>query len=314
MEHALGQTGRATSPAIIARPGRTPLDEGLGKIFRIVDDRPGDVPPSLRAYEAVLATLVAVEYWLRALPQWGELPPHYYALLAVATIAWPLALIRPGRRAAFAALAASRAVMLWTDFPGVGNHAYLEVLLCALAAFLDPGRTDEARLYIRAVRSMAVLVLAYSGIQKLAHGHYRHGEYLAFSLRHPSFRAVLRPLLSASEYDRLTALTGAIGNGPYRVADRWFIAVANATWVSEIGLAVLLCVRRTRRAAIVGAAALLLTIEAAAREAFFGLVFADAILLFAPATIQRAVVPVVCAVLVVLALSRLGVIPAITFY
>ena len=200
MQRRFAEAVRAPSRTIAARPARAPLDEGLGAIFRLVDDRPDDTPPSLRAYEAILVTVIVVEYWLRAVPKWGELPPHYYGLLAMATIVGPFALAGRGRRVAFAALALARAVLVWTDFPGVGNHAYLEVLLCALAAFLDPAKPDEARLYIRGVRSMAVLVLAYSGIQKLAHGHYRHGEYLAFSLRNPSFRPLLRPLLSAGEY------------------------------------------------------------------------------------------------------------------
>jgi hypothetical protein len=205
-------------------------------------------------------------------------------------------------------------VLVWTEFPVAGNHAYLELLLCALAALLDPAKTDEARLYVRAVRVMAVIILAYSGIQKLVHGHYRHGEYLAFSLGSASFRSVLRPILSGGEYDRLTTFTGVVGDGPYRVADWWFAAGSNATWVLEILLALLLCVRRTRRLAVVGAVVLLLAIEAAAREVFFGLVFANAILLFAPGSLHRAVVPVAGALLLVLVLSRFGLLPEITFY
>ncbi len=313
MQRQLAETGRRRAPAIAARARRASLDDGLGAVFRVVDDRPGDAPPSLRAYEAILAIVVAVEYWLRAVPRWGDLPPHYFALIAVVVIACPLTFTR-ARRSAFAVLAISRAALVWTEFPAVGNHAYLEILLCAVAAFLDPRKPDEARLYTRAVRVMAVIVLAYSGIQKLAHGYYRHGEYLAYRLRDASFRPVLRPLLSSGEYDRLTALTGAVGSGSYRVRDPWFVAIANATWMAEIGLAVLLCIRRSRRVAVAGAVALLLAIEAAAREVSFGLVFADAILLFAPATIHRAALPFFCALLVVLVLSRLGAIPAIAFY
>ena len=84
-------------------------------------------------------------------------------------------------------------MLVATEFPATGNHAYLEVMLCALAAFLDPARPDEARLYVRAVRSMGVIILACSGLQKLAHGHYFHGEYLAFSLGSASFRSVALP-------------------------------------------------------------------------------------------------------------------------
>jgi hypothetical protein len=267
-----------------------------------------------RAYETILVLVIGVEYWLRAIPKWGQLAPHYYWLLAMATIACPLALVRRTRRPAFAALALSHAVLVWTEFPSTGNHAYLELLLCAFAGFLDPAEPGDARLYVRAVRWVAVVVLASSGLQKLWQGCYFHGEYLAFSLGAESFRPVLRPLLSHDEFARLTALTGAVGDGPYRVGSLPLVAAANATWITELALGPLLCIRKTRMLAVAVALGLLLAIELAAREVFFGLVFANAILVFAPERAHRRAVPVVGVVLGVLALSRLGILPAMTFY
>ena len=82
-----------------------------------------------------------------------------------------------------------------------------------------------------------------SGLQKWAHGYFRHGEYLAFSLGSAPFRPVLAPFLSAAEYARLTALSGAIGDGPYRVENGLLPLAANATWFTELALAPLLCLR-----------------------------------------------------------------------
>jgi hypothetical protein len=300
---------------VTARPlAFPPTDGGLGRIFGVVDDRPGDSSPALRSYEAILALVVGVEYWLRAFPKWGLLAPHYYALLALATVACPLALTRRLRRPAFASLALSHGVLVWTEFPATGNHAYLELMLCALAAFLDPSAPGEARLYTRAVRWLTLVILAYSGLHKLAHGYYLHGEYLAFSLGSTSFRPVLRPLLAREEFARLVAFTGALGDGPYRVQSWPLLVVSNLTWLTELALVPLLCVRRTRLVGVGLALALVVAIEAGAREVFFGLVFADAILLFASGTAQRAALPVVVAILSALTLSRLGIVPAVTFY
>jgi hypothetical protein len=66
--------------------------------------------------------------------------------------------------------------------------------------------------------------------------------------------------------------------------------------------------------AVAAAVALLLAIEVAAREVFFGIVFANAILLFAPARVHRVALPAVAALLLMLVLSRLGIGPEVTFY
>lgn len=290
------------------------MDHGLGRLFGIVDDRPGAAPPAVRAFEVVLLLVIGVEYWLRAIPKWGQLASHYYVLLALATVVCPLGLTAVGRRPAFAALAASHAFLVWSEFPSTGNHAYLELLLCLLATSLDPSDPGEARLYVRAVRWLGVLIIGYSGIQKFAHGYYRHGEYLAFSLGAPTFQPILRPFLTAEEFWRLTAFTGAVGDGPYQVRSWPFVALANGTWIAEVALAPLLCLPRTRTVAVAGALLLIAAIEVGAREVFFGLVYLDVVLLFAPPPALRATVPVAAGLLAVLTLSRLGAIPAITFY
>jgi hypothetical protein len=287
----------------------------LDRLFSVVDgDDPAVRRRRLRSFEVIFALVVGAEYWLRAVPKWGLLAAHYYALLPVAGGGCGPPIPSWWRRPAFAALAASHAVLVSTEFPSTGNHAYLELVVCLLAAFLTLDDEVEQRLYLRALRWIAVVVLFYSGIQKLAQGYYLHGEYLAFSLGSSAFRPVAGLLLSPDELARLAALAGEVGDGPYRVASTAFLLVSNATWIAEIGLAAALCWRRTRGVAVAAALLLLLAIESAARELFFGLVFADAILLFTWGDRHSRVVPAVVALLAALSLARLGVLPDMTFY
>jgi len=288
---------------------------GLGRLFSIVDgDDPAVRRRRLRAFESIFVLVVGTEYWLRALPRWGLLGAHYYAFLAVATLACAAILSSRWRRPAFATLALTHAALVWSEFPSTGNHAYLEVVLCLLAAFLSLDRAEEERLYLRAGRWIAVVILFYSGVQKLAHGYYLHGEYLAFSLGSTAFRPIVGFLLSPAELARLVGFTGEIGDGSYRVASAPFLAVSNGTWIGEIALAAALCWPRTRAVAVVAALLLLLAIESAAREVFFGLVFANAILLFTWSDRHSRLVPLVVVLLALLALVRLGILPEVTFY
>jgi hypothetical protein len=269
----------------------------------------------LGAFEQAFVLIVVAEYWLRAIPKWGRLGWHYDVLLGVSTVAgaailgWP-----PLRRAGFATLAAAHLVLLWSEFPSSGNHAYLETWVCLLAVLLRRDDPDEGLLELRALRWLAVIVLFFSGVQKLAHGYWVNGEYLAFSLGSATYRALLGWTLPADELARIARLSGQVGDGPYRVASVPLLLLANGTWIAEIGLAPALVWRRTRPVALVLALLLLGAIEVVAREVFFGLVFASLLLLFAHGDRQSAMRRVVAAALVALALSRLGVLPEVTYY
>lgn len=292
---------------------------GLGsqgaRILGLVDgDEPAVRARRIAAFEQGFALVVAAEYWLRAVPKWDQLQPHYFVLLAIATVAGVAIVLRRARRTAFVALAAAHLVLLWAEFPSSGNHAYLELELCLVAALLRPDDEQEGLLYLRAVRWIAVIVLFYSGVQKLAHGSWLHAEYLVFSLGSETYRALLGWLLPPDELARVIAYRGEVGDGPYRVAGWTFPLLSNGTWIAEIVLAIALCVRRVRPVAMVGALSLLLAIEVVAREVFFGLVFASAILLFTRGDTQGSMRWAIVAVLLALIGSRAGVLPAVTFY
>jgi hypothetical protein len=279
-----------------------------------LDDARAEEPVALRAYESVLLLVVLTEYWLRALPKWGQLAPAYYGHLAAATALCTVGLSSlRWRRAAMGLLAVSHAVLVWREFPAAGNHAYLEVVLCAFGALLHVDDPHERALYLRAVRWTVLVIFFYSGLQKAVHGYWIRGQYLAFSLGTAGFDA-LRPLFDPAELERLAGYRGAPGDGPYLATSPLVLAASNGTVLVELALAPLLAWRRTRTAAALAGLALLFAIEIGAREVFFGLVFANAIALYLPAAVHRRLVLPVAAGLGMLTLSRLGVLPEIVFY
>ena len=277
-------------------------------------DVPGSGPPKVRGFATILALVLATEAWCRALALGDGYDVVSWATLAAAT-GFAAASFVPGwRRLAFAGLCANQLLAVAHDFPGAGNHAYLEVVLCALVAFLDADDEEQCRIFLRAVRWIVCVVLLASGFQKLAWGYWLDGQQLAYSLWIPSFRPVLAKLLPADEFARVAAYAGQVGDGPYAIADPGFAMISNGIYLAEIALAGLLLWPRTRALAVGAALGLLVAIEIGAREVFFGLNFANALVLFLPAEVRRPAIGVAATACALLLLSRLSVIPSAVFY
>lgn len=278
----------------------------------------GDAPDTslakLRTFERVFVLILVAEYWARALPKWPQLSPVYVACLALATLGCAAATVPRVSRLAYAVLAATQFVMIAAEFPATGNHAYLELYVLVLLAVLRPAHPEEGPLLLRSLRWLVCLVLFASGMQKLAHGYYVGGQYLAYSLWIESFRPVLAPLFRPEEYARLTSFSGDVGSGPYLVSSPLLLAASNAVWAAELTLPVLLLWPATRIIAVAGTLLLLAGIEVAAREAFFGLVFGNAVLLFLPRTFGTGLVLAVAALLAWLLSGALGLVPVLVFH
>jgi hypothetical protein len=287
---------------------------GFARTLAVLDDASADDARRLRTFETIFILAIGVEYWFRALPRLGDTSLEYRAHLTIASLCCLLALHVPWRRAALAMLALSHAILAWQSFPSTGNHVYLEAALCALGATLRTDDAAERAVYYRAVRWLVIVVLFWSGLQKLVHGYWVHGQYLAFALSRSTFRPVLGVLAGQDELARLTRFSGAIGDGPYLVRSWTLLAASNVVWIAELLLAPLLLWPRTRRGAAIAALALVALVELGAREAFFGLVFANAALLYLSAAVHRRAIAAVTVILVAILLSRLGVIPGVTFY
>lgn len=277
-----------------------------------LDGAPPDGGDQVRSFECALVSILAVEYVCRALHV-SDLPPGLWLATGAIVIAATLVLATAWRRPALLALAITHAMVMAYEFPASGNHAYLELLFLGLLAFVNTADPEQRRLFLRAGRWIACVVLFASGLQKLTLGYYLHGQFLAYKLGTATYHTVLGSLLPTEETARLAALDGQPGAGPYLVSSPLWLAVSRAVVLAEIALPVLLVIRRTRLVALGAAILLLFSIETAAREVFFGLVMVNALLLFAPATAHRAFVPGAAVLLAALLLVRLGVLPHVVF-
>jgi hypothetical protein len=277
-------------------------------------DDPATWLPALRTFERVFVLVLAAEYWARALPKWPQLSPLYTVALGVATAGCVATRIPSLARVAFAVLAATQVTVIAAEFPATGNHAYLELYVLLLLALLRPDDPAERPLLMGSLRWLVCLVLFASGVQKIAHGYYFRGQYLAYSSWIETFRPVLAQLVSRDEYVRLTSFPTEIGAGPYLVASPLLLVVSNAVWVAELSLPLALLWLPARRFAVAGTLLLLCGIEIAAREVFFGLVFANGVLLFLPRPLGRGYVVLVAALLAWLLLGALGVVPDVVYH
>ena len=245
------------------------------------DPDPAQVAARLRGLRAFLLLYGATRSWL-----W---------LLLDAPIPG-LALSAGALTACFAASLLSRwatpatRLALWVvlfqvaqTLPLTHNHLFLELFALGLLAIVDDDAGEDGALALRALQWTTALVLFHTGLQKVLHGLYFQGEFLAFMVgQGERFAAPFQAVLPAGEVARLQGYDALrTGAGPYRVDSLPFLLVSNGVWIAEIALAPLLLVRRTRALAAAAAAGLVLVIQLAAREVGFALLFVNLLLLFA---------------------------------
>lgn len=220
---------------------------------------------------------------------------------------------RWSRLATGGALVLLLAVVFWLH--GVvysfSNHLFIEVVCAALLTFWNGRLEVERELLQNSLRAFTVIILFYTGLQKLWYGTYFDGQFLAHRMSiEPAFATVFGYLMSEGELQRLLAYSGTVGDGPYRVDSVPFVLVSNLTYVAEMGLAAMLAIPRLRRAGVVGALLLLVLIESAAREFEFGALFTNLTLLFLPWAANRFVLWPLAGMYAVIVIMKLGWIPA----
>jgi hypothetical protein len=270
--------------------------------------------PLVRAFEQIFALILCVDYWTRVPVRWDGFGIDSAAVLALVSILSVATFSTAWRRRAFATLAIVQAIRLGTEFPGAGNHSYLELILCLLLAAFDTGLGEERRILLRAVRWMTCVVFFYAGLQKLVHGYYFHGELLTFSMATDTFRPVMQLLLPSAEFARLSRFTGKAGDGPYFTTSPLVLVLSNATWVGEMALAPLFALRRTRTAAVACAILFLFLVEAAAHEFVFGLLYVNMLLLFLDRDVNRRLIGLFAAFLGWMILVRMKILPDVVFH
>ena len=233
-----------------------------------------------------------------------DAPALWFRVAVVVAVAvWAAATVRGRSRGwldgvALAAVAGLAAAV----FPATSNHGFLGAVCLGWLVLVRP---TEA---LPALRWTVVIVAFYAGVQKVLHGTYFDGTFLAYQVAHSErFTATLGALLPTAELARLQALEPlTVGAGPYRLTSWVGLTLSNAVWIAELVLPPLLWIRRTRTAAMVGLIAVVLAIEIAAREVLFGGLFVALLLLFGPPTWLRRALPWLGVVYVVYVIWRLS--------
>ena len=182
------------------------------------------------------------------------------------------------RRAWLATLVAAALVLAQVvlRFPLTSNHGMLGlVCVCLLVVSVeDEADVGGARLALGALRWTFIIVCVWAGLQKVLHGTYLEGEFLAHQIAtQERFRVVFGFLLGAEELDRITGLTGLGAQGRFALRG-WGLALSNSVWALEMGLPLLLFFERTRKLGVLMLGGMLVAIELGAREFLFGGLFA----------------------------------------
>lgn len=264
------------------------------RVFARLDVECGvDVSGKAVALVRLLLVEAAVHGWVAAVRGQGQ---GFGALLfgcaVVLSVTAASAFLRVPPRAAVWVAFATMVVRLVAAFPHLYNHLFLEAVLMGAAACFRADDRDEGTLLLQFTRGAILLVLFWSGLQKLLHGCYFGGEFLAVSIASNPYFAAPFTWLAPDEVARLQALLPLqVGAGPFAFESRPLVALSNLVWIAELTLPIALLIPATRAAAIAATLLLLVGIESAAREFVFGLLFAGGILSFTGGRIFERAVP-----------------------
>jgi hypothetical protein len=209
--------------------------------------------------------------------------------LAIAALCAAGSISTRWRASALGMAAALQAVRVVQAFPATANHAFLQLVLLVLAALLAGGSAAERTQLLRSCRAITAAVFLHAGLQKVLYGAYFDGRMLALLIsKHERYQWAFQPIVGASEVARLASLNAHVPEqGPFLADSALLTVIANATWLLELALAALLLTPLS-----VGAwlgAALIVLIEAGARETVFGAVMLGLLALFLqPAAAHKA--------------------------
>lgn len=221
----------------------------------------------------------------------------------------------PTAAAPFALLAGALWLRVALAFPGTANHQYLEATVFSLGALLHRKDLESEQLLEQTIRWLVVLILTYSGIQKIVHGQYFDGQFLGFmASQRENYAAVLQFAMPAEELARLQGIPVVEGAGPFRVNSTPFVVISNLAYGLEVLSGLALLVPRLRLAAVACALALLVGIESAARELFFGGFMVALLLLAAERKLLTRAFPVFALFYLYLFSMFIGILPRWTFH
>ena len=273
-------------------------------------DEPSTRGSKLLAFRRFLYMHLAVQALFRLSAE----PITMWALLFVVLYAMCLLLgwfRRWTRSAGEIALLVALAQIVYT-FPFTANHLYLESLILLFLALCDPAKDEDNDLALQGCRWLALLALFYSGLKKLMYGYYFDGTFLSHMVAHQErFAAFFQYLIPEEELVRLRSYRwpSDVGSGPFRVDSVAMVVVSNASYLLEMLLPIGLLIRRLRPLAWVASIGLVIAIELAAREIFFGALITNLLLLFATRDLNRKLLPLWIVLYLFLTAVAVGLVP-----
>ncbi len=220
--------------------------------------------------------------------------------------------MRPLRRAAIAVALGWLVYLHLQIFPEVANHAYIQILVLALCCGLDASKEEDQALFLQALRWLTVIVMFWAGCQKLWYGTWFDGRILFYLVGlDPDAQTAGQLLLPAAELERLASYGDAPVQGPFLGDSLLVVALSNLAWMSEIAVAGLLLVPRTRAIGVPVGIAMMVGIEFIARELVFGLLMVSMICLFAERDWNRKLLPGYLVIMAIMVGVRLEWLPEI---
>ncbi len=241
----------------------------------------GESEAKARGYFFVLVVIYATECLSIAIRQRGSWIPSTWIEVTLVPLLLAFCALSGRRQITAAALFGVVLFRVVTTFPEGANHAYMLTLLFGLFACFDLQDPTERAWLLATAKWTLIVILFYSGLQKLLYGYYSHGEYFAYSIaRYEHFRQFFSLLLPSQEIARLSTLRLENGAGPFRLHSNFGVLLSRGAYTAELILPFLLLHHRTRMLGVVGSILMIAVIEAAAREFSFGLQFVNLTLLF----------------------------------
>jgi len=208
-----------------------------------------------------------------------------------------LAVRRP--RLAMAAVAVLGAAQCALAFPRTATHLWLGALVSVLFALVGDDEEELGRVAL----ALPLIVLGWSGVQKLVHGYWFHGELLAWmAVSRPDVTLMALPFLQPGE---LAGLQRDVeGSGPFRLSGGW-VVLSNAVWVVELLVPVTAAFAFLRARAWLVLLVLLWSLQVVAHEWQFALLLSNLLVCRAPVAVQPRLRAAIAVALVVLVVARL---------
>ena len=156
------------------------------------------------------------------------------------------------------------------SWPQTSNHGLFGSLLTLIVPLL----IDEPKTALRFLQRALLVICFGAGVQKLLHGTWWSGSFLAYEVVNAQrFELTMRWLLAPETWTRLRALRGdAIGAGPY-VLTGLPLVLARVLVLLEVGLPLAALHSRLRTLAHLGLLVLAISFALVARELLFGGLF-----------------------------------------